>query len=82
MTELHPSNGHQTITEPLSETRRVTNHSERHPAEHERATGPLTNRASRLDWAMIQVWSFAIFSFAALIFALNVIWAKCCGDQP
>lgn len=66
----------------LSEPRRMTDHSEQHPAEQERATGLLTNGAGRLDWEMIAVWSFAAFSFGAFIFAIYVIGAKCHVNSP
>jgi hypothetical protein len=38
-------------------------------------------RASRLDWKGIAFWSFVVLSFAALIFALYVIWTKCDGNS-
>ncbi len=40
-----------------------------------------SSRASRLDWKGIAFWSFVLFSFAALIFALYVVWTKCCGSS-
>jgi len=67
----------QTTSDLGSETRRVTNHSERHPTKQERATSPPPHETSRLNWEMLVIWSFVVFSFAALFFAGYVIWAKC-----
>ena len=66
----------------LSETRRATDHSERYAAEEEFAPSPPTNQANRLAWEMSAFWIFALFSFAALIFAVYVIWTKCEGNSP
>lgn len=30
-----------------------------------------------LNWELLTIWAFVVFSFAALIFAGYVIWAKC-----
>ena len=45
-------------------------------------TGCGGSRASRLDWKGIAFWSFVIFSFAALFFALHVICTKCDVNSP
>jgi hypothetical protein len=37
------------------------------------------NKSSHLNWEMLAIWSFVAVSFAALFFALYVIWAKCNG---
>ena len=40
---------------------------------------PAANPSSPLDWTLLAVWLFTVFCFAALAFALYVIWAKCRG---
>ena len=46
------------------------------------ATPPNCKSGGRLNWEMLALWIFAVFSFAALIFAGYVIWAKCDGTPP
>jgi hypothetical protein len=36
----------------------------------------------RLDWTMLAIWVFVVFSFAALVFAGYLIRAKCEGHSP
>jgi len=43
---------------------------------------PPISHTRRPDWQMIALWAFVVFSFAALAFALLVIWAKCEGQSP
>jgi hypothetical protein len=31
---------------------------------------------------MIGIWSFVVFDFAALVFALYAIWVRCNGNSP
>jgi len=50
--------------------------------EQEGAIGSPSNRANRLDWETIGIWSFVVFNFVAVIIALYVIWAKCNGNSP
>ena len=69
-------------TEPSQETRQVTDRSERALVEQEGAIGSPSNRANRLDWETIGIWSFVVFNFVAVIIALYVIWAKCNGNSP
>ncbi|MFZ0962999.1 MAG: hypothetical protein WAO35_19195, partial [Terriglobia bacterium] len=68
--------------DPSQATHQVTDHSERHLGEQERAIGSPSNRANRLDWGTIGIWSFVVFNFVAVIVALYVIWAKCNGNSP
>jgi hypothetical protein len=79
MTELHPSNGHQIVTEPFSKTWRVTEASERRSIERTSDSAPLLNRSIHRNWEMFVIWSFVVVSFAALFVAGYVIWAKCHG---
>ena len=69
-------------TEPPQATCRVTDHSERHLVDQERAIGSPFNRANRLAWEMFGIASFLVFNFVAVIIALYVIWAKCNGNSP
>ena len=68
--------------EPSQGNGRVTDHSERHPVEQERATGSPSNRANRFAWEMFGIGSFLVFIFVGFFFALYVIWAKCNGNFP
>jgi hypothetical protein len=74
MTELYPTNSHQSMTEPFPKTRRVAEASERCPIESARECAQSTN--SHLDWTMLAIWSFVVFSFAAFFFCGLIIWAK------
>jgi hypothetical protein len=40
---------------------------------------PAANPSRPLDWTMLALWLSIVFCFAALAFALYVIWAKCGG---
>jgi hypothetical protein len=82
MTELHPSNGHQIVTEPFSKIRRVTEASERRSIERTSDSAPLLNRSIHRNWEMFVIWSFVVVSFAAFFSCLWVISAKCRGDWP
>jgi hypothetical protein len=77
MIERHPYSGRQVATDLGSEIHRVIEDSERHPVERESESAPLTDKSSPLNWEMLAIWSFVVFSFAAFIFAGYVIWAKC-----
>jgi hypothetical protein len=68
--------------EPSQENGRVTDHSERHTVEQERATASPSNRANRFAWEMFGFGSFLVFIFVGFFFALYVIWAKCNGSSP
>lgn len=50
--------------------------------EREQTTGLPVRRDRRFDWDMLALWAFVVLSFAALGFALLVIWAKCGGQSP
>jgi len=65
-----------------SQTRRVTDRSGRYPAEQEGATGPPADRANPLAWELILIWILVLLSWAALIFAVYAIRAKCGGPSP
>ena len=82
MIERHRNNGHQVATDPLSEIHRVTVDSERRPIERDSESAPRPNRSSHLNWELLAIWGFVVFSFAALPFCLYLILAKCFGDWP
>jgi hypothetical protein len=46
------------------------------------ATGSGSRGSDRLNWEMLAIWAFVVFFFAALVFAVYVIWAKCDGPGP
>jgi hypothetical protein len=64
--------------------RRATSHlfwksedySERRAIEP-RAFVPRSSKSSHLNWEMLVIWSFVVFSFAALFFAGYIIWGRC-----
>jgi hypothetical protein len=35
-----------------------------------------------LNWEMVAIWMFLVFSFAAFVFTGYVIWAKCDSPSP
>lgn len=41
------------------------------------ATNPSCRSGGGLDWEMLALCIFLVFSFAALVFAICLIWAKC-----
>jgi hypothetical protein len=82
MTELHPNNGRQIITELLSKSHRVIEVSERRPLVRESESAPRHEESIHLNLKMVAIRVFVVFNIAALLFAVYVIWAKCCGDSP
>lgn len=82
MTELHPTSGHQIMTESFSKTHRVTETAERCSIGRTTESTPLLNRLIHRNWEMFLIWSFVVVSFAAFFFCLWVISAKCHGDWP
>ena len=70
------------MTEVFLKPRRVAEASERCPIESERECAQSPYRYSHLDWTMLAIWSFVVFSFAAFFFCFWVISAKCHGDGP
>jgi len=80
MIERHPYSRRQVATDLGSEIHRVMEDSERRPIERE--SDPRRNKSNSLNWEMLALWSFVALSFAALIFAGYVIWAKSNGKPP
>jgi len=58
----------------------------RYNSGHISDAGSATNSGSTssdlLNWEMFAIWVFVVFSFAALVFAGYVIWAKCASPSP
>lgn len=48
----------------------------------DRAMSSGSKDSDRLRWEMLALWIFVVFSFAALVFAVYAIWAKCDGPSP
>ena len=82
MIEYHRSYGHQVPTPVFPQTRRVTAESERPPARLESRTATVPDTSTRKYWAILAVWSFVLFSFAALLFCLHLISLKCGSGRP
>ncbi len=80
MTELHPTNGHQLLTEPFPKTRRVTGTAGRSLIGRTRDSTPLLNRAILRNWEMFVIWGFVVVSFAAFFLAGYIIRVKCHGQ--
>ena len=38
--------------------------------------------SDRLHWEMLALWIFVVFSFAALVLAGYLVWAKCADPSP
>jgi hypothetical protein len=82
MTKLHPNNGNQIATGPFPRALPATKASERCSIESDRECVQSPNSSSHLDWTMIAVWGFVVFSFAALFFCFWAIAARCNGGWP
>ena len=64
--ELPLENEHLKNASKISAVKRVANSPQDKPCD--------------VDWVMVAIWSFAVFSFGALLFCLFGINAKCHGD--
>jgi len=82
MIALHRNNGLQITAVYLSNASRLAEDSERTTIKPESENTPCHKECSHLDWQMVAIWSFVVFSFAALCFCLWAISAKCHGDWP
>ena len=80
MTELHPTSGHQGMTEPFPKTRLVIETAERLSIEQTSDSAPLLDSFDPRNWDRFVIWSFVVISFAAFFFCLWAISAKCHGD--
>lgn len=92
MTDQHPNaNGRLKETNPVGkralqamselsqESRQARDPCEPQAAERPPAAGPVTEETRSSDWQTVALWIFVAVSFAALLFAGYVIWAKCKG---
>jgi hypothetical protein len=82
MTELHPTNGGQVMSERSSKAWRVTKTNEQRSTERTSDRDPLRNRSIRWNWEMFWIWSFLVFCFAAFFFCFYAILAKLHGTWP
>jgi hypothetical protein len=82
MIERHGTNGGWSTTARLGQSSQAMDDSDQHLAKPAPEPSPPANGGSRPDWGLIAVLSFAVFSFAALVLAVWVIWAKCRGVSP
>jgi len=82
MFEQHQNHVCQVATGLFSKAFRATANTERRLIEHEGGSAPQPNRPSDLNWKKLAIWSYAVFSFAALLFCVYIILAKCNGDWP
>jgi hypothetical protein len=77
---LNPkSNSQQFAKDLFSITHRATEDSRLLPTKRESASDPHPDKSNHLSWEVLAIWGFVIFTFAGLIFAFYVIWAKCNG---
>jgi len=68
------------MTEPFPKTLRVSETAERRSTERTSDSAPLLDKFNHPNWDMFLIWSFVVVSFAAFIFCLWAISAKCRGD--
>jgi hypothetical protein len=54
----------------------------RHKSNELYATASSRRTVDPLNWELLAVWVCVALSFAALVFAVYVIWAKCNGPSP
>ena len=47
--------------------------------EEENETAPPPDTTGRFDWIMLVLWLFVVVSFALMVFAAYLLWAKCRG---
>ncbi len=79
MIERHRDSGLQVATDLGSEILRAIEDSERRPIGRDSESAPPPNKSPHLNWEMLVIWSFVVFSFAALFAAGYIIWTKCNG---
>jgi hypothetical protein len=53
-----------------------------HPIVREGENGSCPERSGHVNWEMLAIWSFVVFSFAALLFCIFIMFAKCHSDWP
>ena len=81
MIERHQDKG-QVATYVFSKTHRVAEGFERRPIARARGDILRPDRSTHLNWEILAIWSFVVFSFAALLFCVCVIYAKCQANSP
>lgn len=71
----------QAMSELSQESRQARDPCEPQSAEQPPAAGPVTEEARGSVWQTVALWIFVVVSFAALVFAGYVLWAKCKGTS-
>ncbi|MGH7972223.1 MAG: hypothetical protein ACREIC_26215 [Limisphaerales bacterium] len=54
----------------------------RQPSNALCATSSKARAGGGLNWEMLAIGIFVVFSFAALVFAGYIIWVKCASPSP
>ena len=75
--ELDRSNCGCTATDRVAQCFRKIGHSDQNRAKRAGESDAPASGAGSPDWELIAVLSFVVLSFAALVFAVYLIWAKC-----
>ena len=82
MIKCHRTHGRHVGRSVFSPTHRVTADSERPPVRVESRSATRTDTSSYKNWAILAIWGFVLFSFAALLFCLHIISLKCGAGRP
>ena len=82
MLKRHKNNSGKLVPYMFSRTHRLTEQLEPSPLAHEARSAPHRDTSSHVDWELLWTWGLVIFSFAALLFCMYVIRAKCQGNSP
>ncbi len=82
MIAQHRNHVHQVASCLFSKTFRVTADTEQRLIEREGGCAPHPNQPNDLNWETLAICGFVVFNFAALLFCVYIILAKCSGDWP
>ena len=80
MIALHRNNSQQMTPPLLSNASRLAEDSARSTIVHESENASRHTDSNRLNWEMLVIWGFVVLSFAALIFCIFILFAKCHSD--
>ena len=78
----HQDNGRTPVPYVFSRTHRLTEQFEPSPLAHEARSAPHRDGSRHVNWEMLAVWILVTFSFAALLFCMYIVRAKCQGNSP
>ena len=82
MIERHQSARRLITTERLAQFSQVRGGPDPRLAKDASETNSSSNQARHPDWVLIGLLTFVVFVWAALVFCIYVIWAKCRGSSP